>query len=400
MSAFEYQALDAAGKSRKGVLQADTPRQVRQRLREKGLVPVDVQAVETESGRGGGGLAGLGRERALLLRQLTTLLRAGLPLEESLAALVDQSERPAIRRRLGAIRARVVEGQSLSAAMAEHGRLFPPLYTSAISAGERAGRLESVLEQLCDFAEKREALGRNLGMALVYPVLLTAVALAVVWGLLGFVVPRVIGVFDTVGETLPAVTRSLLAIADFMDRFGLYLGLALVAVGVLVFLAFRLPAWRPRTDRFLLRLPGAGRLIRAQQTARFTRTLAILVASAVPLVEALRVAGRVVGNAEVRADIQASAGRVREGASLARSLEDARWLSPMARRLIHSGERSGELAELLDHAAAIQEKELEVTMSLFMALLQPILILLVGLLVLYIVLAIMLPILDVSQLVG
>lgn len=400
MSAFEYHALDASGKSRKGVLQADTPRQARQRLREQGLVPVDMQPVSANSGGGtGAGFTGLGRERALLLRQLSTLLKAGLPLDEALSALVDQSERPPVRRRLAAIRARVVEGQSLSAAMGEHSRLFPALYTAAIAAGERAGRLDAVLAQLCDFAEKREALGRSLGMALIYPMLLAAVALGVVWGLLGFVVPRVIGVFENVGQSLPWITRSLLVVADFMSRFGWWLALALVLLATAAALAFRWPATRARLDAAFLRVPGLGRMLRAQQTARFTRTLAILVASAVPLVEALRVAAQVVGNHQVREDIETAARSVREGASLSQALGQAWWLSPMARRLIVSGERSGELAELLDHAAGIQERELEVASSLTMALLQPLLILLVGAMVLYIVLAIMLPILDVSQLV-
>lgn len=399
MGAFEYQALDGRGRARKGVLQADTSRQARQQLRGQGLIPLNVGAVE-QSARGAGGFTAWGRERALLLRQLSTLLKAGLPLEEALSALVEHAEKPALKRRLAAMRARVVEGQSLSAAMAEHPRLFPTLYTAAIAAGERAGRLDAVLARLTLFAEQRQALGRSLGMALIYPVLLTLIAFAVVWGLITFVVPRIIEMFDTVGQSLPWMTRSLIFVADFMDRWGIWLVPLAGVLALLAALAWRRPAVRARVDAFALRLPAIGRLVRAQQTARFTRTLAILSASGVPLVEALRVASGVVGNHVIRTDLEQAARKVREGASLKQSLSDADWLPAIARRLIASGEKSGELAAMLEHAAEVQERALEASLDMGMSILQPLLILTVGMVVLYIVLAIMLPILDLSSLVS
>lgn len=395
MGAFEYQALDGR-KTTRGVIQADTARSARSQLRERGLIPLEIHSVEkqTESRFSFSG----GRDRALLMRQLATLLKAGLTLEEVLSVLVEQSDASAQRRQLGAIRARVMEGQSLSAAMSEHPGLFPRLYTAAVAAGERAGRLESVLERLADHAEQREAMSRGVGLALIYPVLLALIALGVVWGLIGFVVPRVAGVFDTAGQELPWITRSLLAVSDLVARHGLWLMLGLVLLGFLATLAWRQPATRESIDRMLLRLPLIGRLVRARQTAEFTRTLAILTSSAVPLVEALRVASGVVVNQIARQDIERAAAQVREGVSLTRALENSDWLPPMARRLIAGGERSGELAPMLEHAAAIQERELQSATTILLSVLQPLLILAVGLMVLYIVLAIMLPILGMSQL--
>lgn len=396
MGAFEYQALEG-DKTRKGVIQADTARAARAQLRERGLLPLDVREVQADSA-GGWSLGGQGSERTLLLRQLATLLKAGLTLEEVLSVLVEQSDSAMLRRQLGAIRSRVMEGQNLSAAMAEHQRLFPYLYTAAIAAGERAGQLETVLARLADFAEQREAMNRGLSLALVYPALLALIAVAVVWGLIGFVVPRVVGVFEQAAQELPWLTRSLLALSDLIANWGLVVIAAVLLGGLAIAFALRRPGPRRWADRGLLRLPGLGRLVRARQTANFTRTLAILVTSAVPLVEALRVSAEVVGNSVVRADIERVAAQVREGVSLSRALADAGWLPPVARRLISGGEKSGELAPMLDHTAAIQERELDAATSVLLAVLQPLMILIVGLMVLYIVLAIMLPILGMSQL--
>lgn len=395
MGAFEYQAL-SGGKPTRGVLQADTARAARAQLRERGLIPLEIQSVdkETSSQLSFGG----GRDRALLLRQLATLLKAGLTLEEVLSVLTEQTESSRQRRQLGAIRSRVMEGQSLSAAMAEHPGLFPGLYTASIAAGEQAGQLEGVLARLADYAEQREETARNVGLALIYPALLALISIAVVWGLIGFVVPRITGVFEQVGQELPLLTRSLLALSGFLSEQGLWLALGFVGLLIALLAAWRHPGARHGIDRTMLRLPAIGRLVRARQTASFTRTLAILTSSAVPLVEALKVAATVVMNRVVRNDIERAAAQVREGVSLTRALEQSNWLPPMARRLIGGGEKSGELAPMLEHAADIQERELQSATTMMMAILQPMLILAVGVMVLYIVLAIMLPILGMSQL--
>ncbi|WP_376689865.1 type II secretion system inner membrane protein GspF [Wenzhouxiangella sp. EGI_FJ10409] len=398
MQAYEYQALTDTGATARGVLQADSARAARSQLRERGLIPLEVQGVEESQRRAGAGLGGQGRERALLLRQMSTLLAAGLPLEEVLSVLVEQADQSRSRRQLGAIRARVMEGQSLSAGMAEQPRLFPSLYSASVAAGERAGALDGVLDRLATFAEQREEMRRSLSLALVYPVVLTLVAIAVVWGLIGFVVPRVVGVFEQASRDLPLLTRSLLGLSDFIAGWGWLVLLALLAAGAAAFIALRQPRLRIRFDAWLLRVPVLGRLARSRETATLTRTLAILVASAVPLVDALRVAGEVVGNRRIRADVAAAGAQVREGVSLTQALGQYDWLPPMARRLLAGGERSGELAPMLEQAARLQERELQAASQLLLAVLQPMLILAVGLVVLYIVLAIMLPIMSMSQL--
>lgn len=395
MGAFEYQALED-GRSTRGVIQADTARQARQQLRERGLIPLDVSPVEAARGARQG--RGLARERALLFRQLSTLLRAGLPLEEAIAVLAEQAERPALRRSLAGIRARIVEGRNLSEALAETPALTPEMYVRAVAAGERAGSLEAVLGRLADHAERQEEISRRLVVAMAYPVILTFIALLVVWGLIGFVVPRVVGVFDQAVRELPAITRSLLALADFTVTVGPWLLVLLLLLTAAFAWLYRQPAARLAADRLALKIPLFGRLERARQSARFARTLGILTGSAVPLVEALGASAAAIGNHAVRLDLQNTAARVREGQSLSRSLEGIDWLPPMTRRLIAAGERSGELPSMLDHAADLQERDLEAVTGILLAVLQPVLILAVGLFVMYIVLAILLPILDMSRL--
>lgn len=394
MPAFEYQAADG-NRTVSGVVQADTARAARAQLRERGLVPLAVEPVRAGAGRGGARLA---RDRALVLRQLAALLRAGLPLEEVLSLVADQTGSKRVARPLAAIRARVLEGRSLSDAMSEQPALFPAMYTRSVAAAEQAGRLESVVARLADHAERRLALSRNLVVALVYPVLLTLISLAVVWGLLGFVVPRVVGVFERAGEGLPVITRSLLAVSDFVTGAGAWLGAGLLVAAAAALVALRQPGPRLWLDRTLLRLPLVGALVRAQAAALFARTFAILVGSSVPAVEALRAASDVVANRQVQADLEAAADRVREGASIAGALQPVAWLPPLTRRLVHGGEQAGELGAMLEHAAELQEAELADTGQVLLAVLQPLLILFVGLVVLYIVLAILLPIMSLSQL--
>jgi general secretion pathway protein F len=394
MPAFEYQAADG-NRTVTGVVQADTARMARQQLRERGLVPLSVEAVRAAGGRGGARWA---RERALILRQMAALLRAGLPLDEVLSLASDQSASRRLAQPLAAIRARVLEGRPLSDAMAEQPALFPAMYTRSVAAAEQAGQLDSVIARLAEHAERRLALSRSLAVALVYPVLLTLISLAVVWGLIGFVVPRVVGVFERAGEELPWMTRSLLTVSELAAGSGLWLAIGLVIAGAMGFAIFRQPGPGLWLDRAMLRLPLIGALIRAQASALFARTLAILVGSAVPAVEALRAASDVVGNRKVRLDLEAAADRVREGASIAAAMHDIEWLPALTRRLIHGGEQAGELGSMLEHAASLQEADLADSGQVLLAVLQPLLILFVGMVVLYIVLAILLPIMSLSQL--
>lgn len=398
MAAFEYLALDQKSHQKTGVVQAESPRQARASLRDQGLIPLEVKpvAASTRQAR----FWGAGRERVLILEQLATLLAAGMTLEEVLTVLTEQTERVSSRNAIGAIRARVLEGYSLSSAMAEHPKLFPRLYWASVASGERTGQLDAVLRQLADYAKSRETVGRGLTLALVYPALLLLISLTVVGALIGFVVPRVVNVFEQAGQGLPALTQSLLMLSDGIARFGwmgLIFGLLLVFVTIGL---LRSPSHQLVIHRSLLKWPILGRLLRAQQTALLARTLAILTGASVPLVDALKVSADVLGNRAAREDVKEVAKRVSEGVSLSRALEPVPWVSGVARRLIHAGEKGGALASMLDQSAQIEERALASAQSVVLSVIQPVLILLVGMVVLYIVLAIMLPILNMSQLLG
>ena len=401
MPAFEYLALEPSGRSQKGVLQADTLRAARSHLRERGLSPLQVEPLQdgTPISRWGGARKSLrGSESVLLTRQLATLVASGLPIDESLQAVAESSD-GSVRALVVALRTRVMEGASLATAMAEFPAAFPPLFHASVAAGESAGRLDTVLLSLADYSEQRDAMRRKVMLALTYPALLTVVALLVVLGLMTWVVPQVVGVFLQYERTLPWATRVLIAVSAAVRDYGapsalLLLGSAVVAVSVA-----RRPAARQRSDALLLRLPVLGRLLRAVDTARFARTLALLAASAVPLLEALGIAAQVVGNQSLRQALGRVALRVREGQAFARALADTGEFSPIAVKLIASGERSGRLDAMLAEAAAQQERELDTTLGIAMAALGPAVILAVGGLVLFIVLAILLPIFELNSLI-
>lgn len=397
MPAFEYQALDTAGRTQRGVLQADTPRAARASLRERGLNPLRVDAVsEGSAGPARSGLSG--PQLALLTRQLATLVASGLPIDESLQALAEGSE-GRLRTQVVSLRSRVMEGVSLASAMAEFPETFPPLFRASVAAGESAGKLDRILLRLADYAENRDALRRRVVLALTYPLLLTTVAFAVVAALMIWVVPQVIGVFLQQKQALPLPTRILVRLSDLLGSHGVTLAAFVAAAVVVALIAFRRPEVRARWHAFVLRLPLLGRLARALETARFARTLALLVGSAVPLLEALSIAAQVVENGALRSALARVAVRVREGQPFSKALAETREFPPVAVRLIASGEKSGRLDEMLFEAAAHQERELDTTLGIAMAALGPGVILIVGGLVLFIVLAILLPIFELNTLI-
>lgn len=408
MAAFDYIAVNSSGQQQRGVMQGDSARQVRQYLREQGLLPVTVESVSaqqnTTSVLSGGefrlrnGFSAT--ERALIMRQLATLLKSGQPLADALQALTKGEQPARVRSVLAAVRSQVLEGQTLASAMSGFPKHFPELVTASISAGERAGRLNEVMIRLADHAQQREQVGRSALLALLYPILLAVISVAVVAGLVTYVVPRVVQVFATYEQQLPWPTELLIGVSDILRHYGPLLLLGLGAAIVTLIVLYRQPERRLRWQSVWLRVPLIGRLLRASEAARFTRTLAILLGSAVPMVDALKVAARVVATIPVREAVLQAAAQVREGKSLAKSLQGGRWLPAVALQLIDSGEQSGDLAFLLDQAADIQEQELDSVVGIITSLAQPVLILLVGVMVLFIVLAIMLPILDLNTLVG
>jgi len=411
VAAYEYTALDAGGREQRGVLEGDSPRQIRQLLREKQWLPLQVMPVSGERRDGGAAPSGAQRwsfswraaikaaDVALLTRQLATLVRAAVPLEESLRAVAEQSERPAVQKVLAAVRSRVIEGHTLAHALGEFPKVFPEIYRATVAAGEQSGRLDTVLERLADYTENRDQLRQRVLGAMLYPIVLTVMCVVIIAGLLTYVVPKVVEVFESGRNALPWMTRALLAASDFLATFGPWI-LAALALAAVVFARWvRAPAARRKVDALLLRLPLVGRLVRGFNTARFTRTFSILTGSAVPVLEALRIAGAVIGNLPMRDAVERAAERVREGAPIGRSLAVGALFPPMTVHLISSGEASGKLEEMLERAASNQERELDGLLTALVGLLGPMLIVAMGVFVTAIVFAMLMPIFEMNTLV-
>ena len=404
MGAYQYVAYDENGKERKGVLEGDTPRQVRALLRERELHPIEVTEVETKERSGRKefsirrGISAL--DLALLTRQLATLTRAGLPLEEALQAVSEQTERPRLQSILLGVRAKVLEGHTLAAGLDDFPHVFPTIYRATVAAGEQAGRLDTVLERLADYTESRHSLRQKISHALIYPIVLTGLAFTIIVLMLVYVVPKVVGVFETTGQTLPVLTRALIALSTFLQNwwFLVVAGIVAVVVGINRLLSREGP--RRRYHRWLLKVPIFGRVSRGLNTARFTRTLSILSSSGVPILEAMSISGTVVTNLPMRDAIEEATVRVREGGSIGRALGQSKLFPPMSIHLISSGEASGELENMLERAANHQEAEMNSLLSMMLSILEPALIIIMGLMVLAIVMAILLPIFQINQLVA
>ena len=403
MAAFEYTALDASGRERRGVLEGDSARQIRQLLRDQSLLPVAVAEVSDAPPPRAFSFS-LGNrigsaDLALLTRQLSTLVRSGIPLEEALLAVSQQSEKARVRSVIAGVRARVMEGRTLAEGLAAFPTVFPEIYRATVSAGEQSGHLDAVLERMADYTENRQVLQQKIRNAMIYPILLTVVCLGIVGLLLGYVVPEVVRVFEAGKQELPILTRILIATSDFLRSWWWLLALALVAVAWGFRRWIRDPAARMKWDALVLRMPLVGRITRGNNAARFARTLSILAASAVPVLEALRIAAEVVTNAPMRRAVEDAAVRVREGAPIARSIGASKLFPPMLVHLVASGETSGELEAMLERAADNQERELDGVVNTAVGILGPVMILLMGGFVFVIVVALLLPIFQLNQLV-
>ena len=403
MPAFEYLALDAAGKRRRGMLEGDSTRQVRQSLREQGLSPLSVEPV----GESDGALPRRGRRRtrlpadelALFTRQLATLLLSGAPLADALGTALRQARKPRVQRVLSGVRARVVEGRGMAAGMADFPAVFDEVFRATVAAGEQSGRLDTVLARLADYTESRQALQSRVQQALIYPSFLVVMAIAILAGLLGYVVPKIVQVFSTMHAQLPLLTRALIAISGFLRHGWWWLLLLVIALVFGVRALLRKPAPRAAWQRSVLRLPFFGRLTRGIETARFARTLSILTASGVPILEGLEIARQVVHNLPMREALADATLRVREGSGIAAALERSGYFPPMAVYLIASGEGGGQLEAMLERAAQQQEREAHGLIGTALALFEPLTIVVMGMIVFTIVLAILLPIFRLDQLV-
>jgi general secretion pathway protein F len=403
MGAYQYVAVDPRGMESKGVLEGDSARQVRQLLRERQLMPVEVDEVETKDRRSKQRRTFVRRgvstlDLALITRQLATLVRAGLPLDEALLAVSEQTEKPRLQSIILGVRSKVVEGHTLAAGLEDFPHAFPVVYRATVAAGEQAGQLDSVLERLAEYTESRHGLRQKISQALIYPIVLTTLALTIVIFMLVYIVPKVVTVFETTGQQLPILTRALIALSEFLQNWWFAIVALIVAIVFSIRRILRGEQARRRLHWWTLKIPVLGRVTRGLNTARFTRTLSILSSSGVPVLEALRIGATVVNNLPMRDAVVEAGVRVREGGAIGRSLAQSKLFPPMSIHLISSGESSGELDNMLERAANHQESEMDSLLSMMLNILEPALIIMMGLMVLGIVMAILLPIFQINQL--
>jgi general secretion pathway protein F len=406
MAGYRYEALSKSGQLEKGVIESDSARLARTQLREQGLSPVSVTALKTSSMMNITLLPGMQWQRALsanelamLTRQFATLIGAGLTIEQTLNALIAQTESETTKRTLAVIRGEVLGGQTLSRALATQHKHFPELYRALVAAGESSGQLGQVLAKLADYTESQQSLRNKVLLALIYPVIVTLVAMMVVGSLLTWVVPQVVQVFQHTHQALPILTRSMIALSDFVRNSGGFVLLIIIASLFLFSRALRNENHLYRWHVVLLKLPVVGKMIRAINTAQLTSTLAILVNARVPLLVALNSGIGVLSNIPMRRALIQAERHVREGASLSRAFNHSKLFPPMMIHLISGGEASGKLDEMLEKIAVIQTQEVENRVMVFTRLLEPALILFMGGMVLLIVLAILLPIFDLNQII-
>jgi general secretion pathway protein F len=399
MGAFRYEAVDAQGRLRQGLVDADNVRAVLERLRADGLTPT---AIDAAAGREAPLLS---RARlpaatiALMTQQLATLVQSGMPLDQSLVAVAEQADDAAVAKLMQSLRAHVMSGESLPAAMSRYPRTFSPLYRGLIAAGTETGRLPDVLARLAGYLDARLALRQKFIVALIYPALVTIIALGVIAVLVTYVVPQVVSVYQQSRQTLPLLTQALIGVSGFFRATGVLWLAAVIVVVVAMAAALRREPSRARIHATLLRLPGIGRLVASLDTARYASTLAILVGSGAPLLRSLDAASNVVRMIPLVRAARRAALLVREGVSLSRALKEQKAFPPVLIHLLANGEQSGALAPMLERAAQELEREAERRLAWIAALIQPTLIVAMGAIVLVLVLAVMLPIVTMNQLV-
>ncbi|WP_027867504.1 type II secretion system inner membrane protein GspF [Massilia alkalitolerans] len=405
MPAFRYEAVDAGGATKKGVVNADSPRSARADLRTQGLTPLSVEQIAAQVDEAGVARSrGFGErlsqvELALFTRQLASLLEAGLPLEQAFTALLEQAERPYVRDLIASIRSEVIGGVAFSSALSRHPRDFAEIYRALVSSGEQIGQLSRVLSRLADYIERRNALVQKVRLAFTYPAIVTVVAFAIVIFLLTYVVPQIVSVFANTKQKLPFLTVMMLAISDFVRAYGIYVGILLIGAFWLWRRALRNPDLKRRWHTWLLSAPVYGKFERSLNTARFASTLAITTGSGVPILRALETSRDTLSNVAMRELVEQATASVREGVSLARALSAQKHFPPMLVHMIRAGEITGELPSMLERAANSQQADLERRTLTIAGLLEPVLILAMGLVVLLIVLAVLMPIIEINQLV-
>ncbi len=408
MAVFHYVALDTNNKQRKGVIEGDNSKAARQKLREQGLMPLELtSAREQTERRQNAWLFGKRKpalkiaDLALATRQMATLIAAGLPVEEVLTAVAEQTEKPAIKGILMGVRARVLEGHTLAHGLREFPRAFPPLYCATIAAGEQSGHLDHILLQLADYIEKQQHIQQKIRQALIYPSLMIFISLGIVTFLLIYVVPQIVGVFDQTNAQLPVITQILLAISSSVQNYGIYavIIITLLIYGIRRFFKNNPPALY-RLHQLFLKIPVIGKNLKTINSARFLRTLGILFAATVPVLEAMRTANQLINLLPMREAVNQAIHRVQEGGSIHKALQQTHYFAPMSIHLIATGESSGQLETMLTKVADNQDAEVMRLIEYSLTLFEPLLIIIMGNIVLFIVLAILLPIFQLDVAVG
>lgn len=403
MATFSYKAIDDRGKLKKGTQEADSARLLRQQLRKSGLTPLEIEVVSSKSPKKEGSLFShkiKTADLALMTRQLSTLVASSIPLEECLHAVAEQCDKPKIKGMIVSVRSGVLEGQSLADSMRAFPLIFDNLFCSMVAAGEKSGHLDQVLDRLADYAEQRQEMKSKMMQALIYPLILTLVAIAVVAILLTSVVPQVVGQFEHMRADLPTSTKFLIAASDALNSYGLTIVILLAAAMLIINRLLKKPENQLFFDQKLLKFPVVGRVANELNTARFARTLSILNSSAVPLLEALSIAGNVLSNQFIRLKVGEATERVREGTSLGQALGSTKLFPPMMLHMIKSGERSGELGNMLERSADNQDKQFAAQVTIALGIFEPALVVSMAGIVLFIVMAILQPILQLNNMVS
>lgn len=398
MTAYEYQAIKQTGQSTKGVIRAESLRDARSQLKMKGLIPtrVEVQSDNKKTSK----KSFHSRDLTLVTRQMATLLSAGIPLDEALLGVSEQSEKPSVKALLLGIRGKVLEGFGFAQALQEYPKAFPELYTATVAAGEQTGRLDTILEKLADYTEHQQEIRQKTQHALLYPSIMLFISLAIISFLLAFVVPKIIGVFEDTGEALPTATHALILISNMVKHYGLYfLGLFGI-LGYAFKRSLRHPANKKRWHEFLLKIPGIRHMIITTNVARFSHTFAILFSAGVSVIETMRVSASLVNHVIMREALETAKTRVKEGMPINLALKDTGFFSPMALHLIASGEKSGQISGMMSRVAHYLDTEVRRLIDTGLTLLEPMVILFMGGVILFVVLATLLPIFSMEQLVS
>lgn len=408
MPAFSYVAINSQGEKQKGILEAENFKHARQLLRDKTLIPLEVQFAQqkmtkqsllTTNKKPKESLSS--KELALMTRQFATLLGAGMPVEEVLAAVAEQSDTPKIKGLILSIRSKLLEGHSFAFSLSNFPRAFSHLYCATIAAGEKSGHLELILQRLADYTEQQFTLNQKLRNALIYPTIMVIVAVSIVGFLLTYVVPKMIAIYSNLHQSLPLLTQLLIMLSHGLKHYGM---VTFVFLCTALFIFFRTlnnnSLFRFGVQRFLLRLPFLGNTLKMIDTARFARTFAILSSAGVSIIEAMTIASQLITHAPIRQAVETAIQRIREGANIHLALKQTAFFPPMSLHLIASGEASGQLEAMLERAASHQENSVMQLFETTLTLLEPLIILLMGTIVLFIVLAVLLPIFQLDQFTG